>query len=154
MAERNPFDAGDGGSGEVNTAAESYITPRIADVEPLAMSCDYQLPWERQSNQTACGRTIQYQGGDKNWRVVIEGIITIDQFQRLNELRGLGNVSVRTAELGEFQITFDQLNITRSDKQAVGDIDEGEVKPLLEFQLQSKQEDESDQDPPVEFVNE
>lgn len=156
MTRHDLTDEDDSGSVATETRT-AEVTPRIADVEPVTMSCDYQLPWNRQSNQTACGRTIQYQNGDRNWRVVIEGIITIPQFRRLNELRGSDQVTIRTAELGTLDIAFDQLNVTRNDNPAVADIegtDADLAQPLLEFQLQSKQEDESEQDPPVEFVNE
>lgn len=134
------------------------VTPRIADIYPITMSCDYQLPWNRQSNQTACGRTIQTQVGDKNWRIVIEGVITLSDFQRLNELRGADSVTIRTAELGTVDVKFDQLNATRTNENAVADFDDPYTsdlaQPLVEFQLQSKQDSESEQDPPVEFVNE
>lgn len=155
MTNHNPFDVGNEGRQQEETTTTA-VTPRIADIEPITMSCDYQLPWNRQSNQTACGRTIQYQNGDRNWRVVIEGIITIPQFRRLNELRGSDQVTIRTAELGTLDIAFDQLNVTRNENPAVADIegtDTDLAQPLLEFQLQSKQENESEQEPPVEFVN-
>jgi len=127
------------------------VTPRIGPIEPVSMSVDYQLPWDRQSNQTACGQTIQYQNGDKNWRVVINGILTIDQLRALDDIRDQDQVDVRTAEFGTFPITFDQLNVTRASENSVGHI-EGDYGPLLKFQLQSK-ELEKDEDPAVEFIN-
>jgi len=132
-------------------SSEGNVTPRIGPIEPITMKCDYQLPWNRQSNQTACGTTIQYQAGDLNWRIVIDGVLTIDQFRELESLRGTESVEVRTAEFGIIEITFDQLNVTRNDEPSEAEID-GEVKPLLEFQLQTKELDQ-DEDPPVEFID-
>lgn len=132
-------------------SSEGSVTPRIGPVEPITMKCDYQLPWNRQSNQTACGTTIQYQAGDLNWRIVIDGVLTIDQFRELESLRGTQGVEVRTAEFGIIEITFDQLNVTRNDEPSEAEVD-GEVQPLLEFQLQTKELDQ-DEDPPVEFIN-
>lgn len=125
------------------------VRPRIGNVEPVTMRCEYQLPFERQSSQTACGNTIQNQNGDMNWRVVIEGILTIEQLDAIGELRGQDSVEVITAEFGRINVSFDQFNVTRASEEAVGDI-EGEYGPLLSFQLQSKEED--DQDPVVSFV--
>lgn len=130
----------------------SEVTPRIGTVEPISMTCDYQLPWDRQSNQTACGQTIQYQNGDKNWRIVISGIISIDQFRALNSMRGEDEVEVRTAEFGTQKVTFDQLNVTRAGDENTARIDD-ELGPKLEFQLQTKELSSSDE-PAVEFINE
>lgn len=129
----------------------SEVTPRIGPIEPISMECDYQLPWDRQSNQTACGKTIQYQNGDTNWRIVISGILSIDQLRQLDALRGEDNVEIRTAEFGKKTITFDQLNVTRSGEENSGEIDD-EVGPLLEFQLQTK-ELSSSEDPAVTFLD-
>lgn len=130
--------------------ANEQITPAIDDIEPLTMEVQYDLPWDRQSNQTACGNTIQYQGGDMNWRLVIDGIMTRAQLQRLNRLRGQDSVPVRTPEFGTFSVTFDQLNVTRADGEDVADI-YGEEQPIVQFQLQTK---ELDEDPAVTFVDE
>lgn len=126
----------------------SEIEPRIEDIMPVTMRCEYELPWERQSNQTACGTTIQYNAGDLNWRIVIEGFITIPQLTELDQLRNQRSIEVLTAEWGVINVQPDNLIVTRADEEEVGEID-GEVGPLLSFQLQTKQEDE---DPPVTFV--
>lgn len=126
----------------------SEIEPRIEDITPVTMRCEYELPWERQSNQTACGTTIQYNAGDLNWRIVIEGFITIPQLTELDQLRNQRSIEVLTAEWGVINVQPDNLIVTRADEEEVGEID-GEVGPLLSFQLQTKQEDE---DPPVTFV--
>jgi hypothetical protein len=128
----------------------SNISPRIEDIEPITMECRYELPWERQSNQTACGTTIQYTNGDLNWRIVIEGKITIPQLERLDELRGRDSIEILTAEWGIINVKPDNLVVTRSDDNEVADVD-GEVQPWMDFQLQTKQEDE---DPAVTFLDE
>ena len=132
-------------------STKGNVTPRIGPIEPITMKCDYQLPWNRQSNQTACGTTIQHQAGDLNWRIVIDGVLTIDQLRELESLRGTESVEVRTAEFGVIDITFEQLNVARNDEPSEAEID-GETQPLLEFQLQTKELDQ-DEDPPVEFIN-
>jgi len=126
------------------------VSPRIEDIEPVTMECRYELPWERQSNQTACGTTIQYNNGDLNWRVVIEGIITVNQLGRLNEIRGNDSITVFTLEWGEIEIQPDSLVVTRSDDPDVGNIN-GKTQPWLSFQLQTKMDDE---DPAVTFLDE
>lgn len=131
-------------------AQSDQITPAIEGIEPLVMQVKYNMPWERQSNQTACGNTIQYQGGDMNWRLVIEGKLTRTQLQQLNQLRGQDSVTVRTPEFGTFSVTFDKLNVTRADGEGVAEIDD-QVQPIVNFQLQTK---ELDEDPAVTFVDE
>jgi len=139
----------DSGDGTETGSPLLDVTPRIGEIEPISMKCDYQLPWDRQSNQTACGQTIQYNAGDLNWRIVINGVITISQLRKLDAMRGSENVEIRTAEFGKTTIQFDQLNITRNEDPAAAEID-NKVQPLLEFQLQSKEKDE---EPAVEFIN-
>lgn len=132
------------------------IRPRIgegdASVEPIVMQCQYQLPWDRQSSQTACGQTIQNQNGDMNWRVTIEGIMSRSDLIQLNALRDEDQVVVVTEEFGKMLVAFDNLQITRADEEKWGEI-EGEETPILQFQLQTKeQSDEEGQG--VQFFNE
>lgn len=137
------IDTGDGGGG-TSRLDESSVTPRIADIKPITMKARYQLPWNRQSNQTACGTTIQVPNGDLNWRIVIEGVISLGQFKDLNALRGEDSVEVVTAAFGKKNIAFDQLDVDRADEDQVGDI-QGDVGPLYHFQLQTKElEDDED----------
>lgn len=115
------------------------------------MSCEYDLPWNRQSDQTACGQMIQNQVGAKNWRVVITGVLTRPQFVKLARMRDDETVRVTTEEVGEIEVTFDNLNIKRRDEDASGNI-EGVEGPLLHFTLQTK--DDSDEGEGIEFFNE
>lgn len=123
--------------------SDGGVSPRIGNLEPITMRCDYQLPWNRQSNQTACGDVIQSQVGDKNWRIVIEGVLTRPMFEELAAMRGQDTVEVVTEEFGRINVAFDQLNVERvSDEEEIQF--EGTVGPLLKFQLQTK-EDEQDE---------
>jgi hypothetical protein len=135
-------------------SAQEYepAPPRIGNIEPITMRAEYQLPWNRQTNQTACGDTIQYQGGSKDWRVIIEGIMSKSQLDRLRQLRDQPRVEVVTEEFGRMDVAFDQLNVTRADEEDVGEIN-GELGPLLQFQLQTK-EDSDDEEEGIEFFNE
>lgn len=135
MAEQHIPSPGGGGGGEVT------VQPQIGDIVPITMKTDYNLPFDRQSNQTACGTTIQTQGGDKNWRVVIEGIITLPQLDELESMRGQDSVEVVTEEFGLINVVFDQLNVSRaSDEER---LDTGDYSgPLINFQLQSKEDTE------------
>lgn len=134
----------------------SPARPRIGEgenaIEPVVMSCEYDLPWNRQSSQTACGSVVQNQVGSKNWRVVIQGIITLPQLDQLNRMRNEERVVVITEETGRINVAFDNLNLTRTDENAVGDI-EGVEGPLMEFQLQTKEDSESDEQG-IQFFNE
>lgn len=127
------------------------VSPRIGPITPITMRAEYQLPWNRKSNQTACGQTIQTPMGDLNWRVVIEGILTKPQLDELRNLRTRqSQVEVVTEEFGMLNVGFDQLNITRvSDEEDMSGPDDYEG-PLIQFQLQSK-EDEGEG---IEFFNE
>lgn len=124
-----------GGGGRLG---KESISPRIGDVEPITMQARYQLPWNRKSNQTACGTTIQVPNGDLNWRIVIEGVISLEQFREINDMRGEDTVEVVTAAFGKKEIAFDQFDVERTDDEDVGDID-GKVGPLFSFQLQTKE---------------
>jgi len=115
------------------------ITPRIGPVEPITLTAEYQLPWDRDNNQTACGQTIQTQNGDFNWRVVFNAIVTVSQLDELRTLRNsASDVETRTAAFGIKSVNFDQLNINRSDEPSVIEVD-GTVEPLYEIQLQTKE---------------
>lgn len=114
------------------------ITPRIGPVEPITMEAEYQLPFDRDSNQTACGTTIQNQNGDFNWRVVFNGVVSLSEFRQLEQLRDTETVETRSATLGVRDVQFDQLNATRTDENKDGEIN-GRVEPLIEFQLQTKE---------------
>lgn len=130
--------------------------PRIGQgeeaIEPVVMNCEYDLPWNRQSSQTACGQMIQNQVGSKNWRVVIGGILTTRQLRDLARMRDQERVTVVTEEFGEFTVAFDNLNIRRASEEATGDI-EGVSGPLLSFQLQTK-EDSDEEGEGIQFFNE
>lgn len=120
------------------------ITPRIGPVEPIVMEAKYSLPWQRDTNQTACGETIQNQNGDLDWRIVFRGVVSRSQLQELTSLRdSSGSVETRTAAYGVKTVVFDELQVTRADEQSVGEID-GEVEPLYDFQLQTKELDDDD----------
>lgn len=132
-----------------NGASNSDTRPRIGNIEPVTMRCDYQLPWNRKSNQTACGQTIQNQNGDYNWRIVIEGILTLPQLNELRRMRGEGKAEVVTQEFGAMKVAFDQLNIERVSEEAVGEV-EGYQGPIVNFQLQTKEDEEGEG---IEFFN-
>lgn len=121
--------------------------PRIGDgdneIEPVVMRAEYQLPWNRQSSQTACGQIIQNQVGDENWRITIEGVMTKEQMQQLDSMRGLDTVPVVTEEFGQLQVAFDTLTVTRADEEKWGEI-EGYTGPFLSFQLQTKEDEEDE----------
>jgi len=118
------------------------VTPRIGPVEPIVQTAEYQLPWDRDNNQTACGQTIQTQNGDFNWRIVFSGVITLSQLDELRSLRNnASKVETRSAVFGVRSVDFDQLNVTRSSDPSVINVD-GSAEPLYEFQLQTKELDE------------
>lgn len=125
------------------TPGDDYepVSPRIGPIEPPVMRTEYQLPWNRKSNQTACGQTIQVQNGDLNWRVVIEGIMSLPQLNQLRSLRSEEEIEVVTEEFGSMMVSFDQFNITRADDEDVAEINDV-VGPLLSFQLQTKENNE------------
>lgn len=135
--------------------AHETVRPRIigADytVEPVTMTCEYDLPWNRQSDQTACGTMIQNQVGAKDWRVTVTGILTRPQLVKLARMRDEDAVTLVTEEFGEISVAFDNLNIRRESKDAVGHI-EGYEGPILHFSLQTKENDENDEG--IEFFNE
>ena len=118
------------------------VTPRIGPVEPIILSAEYQLPWDRDNNQTACGQSIQTQNGDFNWRIVFKGVMTLSQLDRLRALRESASaVETRSAVFGIREVNFDQLSLTRPESPSAIQID-GEVQPIVEFQLQTKELDE------------
>lgn len=120
------------------------ITPRIGDVEPIVVEAEYQLPWQRTSNQTACGQTIQRQNGDFDWRIVFRGVVTLSQLDALRDLRTQsGAVQTRTAAFRRKKVTFDELRVTRADQESVGSVD-GITEPLYSFQLQTKELDDDE----------
>ncbi|TKX58901.1 hypothetical protein EXE44_04980 [Halorubrum sp. SS7] len=115
------------------------VTPRIGDVEPIILDAEYQLPWDRDNNQTACGQTIQNQNGDFNWRIVLSGVVSLSQLDAIRAMRGdASGVETRTAMFGIREVNFDQLNVTRSENPSVINMG-GEVEPLYEIQLQTKE---------------
>lgn len=115
------------------------VTPRIGPVEPITMSAEYQLPFSRDTNQTACGETLQQQNGDLDWRIVFDGVVTLSQLDQLRELRSeSGEVETRSAVFGVKTVTFDQLSVSRTDDNGTVEQD-GTVEPLYEFQLQTKE---------------
>lgn len=132
------------------------VRPRIGEgeeaIEPVVMSCEYDLPWNRQSSQTACGSVVQNQVGSKNWRVVIQGILTQPQLFQLAQMRDKERVVVVTEEFGRMTVAFDNLNIKRVDGEDVGEA-EGVKGPLMQFQLQTK-EDSDEEGEGIQFFNE
>lgn len=132
------------------------VRPRIGSgesaVEPIVMQAEYQLPWQRESSQTACGQTIQNQNGDLGWRVVLEGIMSASDLIQLNALRDQEEVLVTTEEFGQVPVAFDNLTVTRADDEKWGEI-EGEHSPILQFQLQTK-ESSDEEGEGVQFFNE
>lgn len=118
------------------------VTPRIGPVEPIVLSAEYQLPWDRDNNQTACGQSIQTQNGDFNWRIVFNGVLTLSQVDQLRALRNNASaVETRSAVFGVREVDFDQLSLTRPESPSAIQVD-GEVQPIVEFQLQTKELDE------------
>lgn len=124
--------------------ASKNITPRVGDVEPLTMGISTDLPFDVDSNQTACGQTIRTVNGDKDWRVVFEGVVNLKQARALNRLRLRANeVTTRTALFGETVVDFDTLSFERTSEEAVGDV--GNTSgPIYKFQVQSKQDTQSE----------
>lgn len=132
--------------------ARPRITNGEITVEPVIMRCNYDLPWNRQSSQTACGKVIQDQVGTLNWRIVVEGILTKQQLVDLASMRDDDVVSIITEEFGKIPAAFDNLNVERTDESAIGDIEDVQG-PLLSFQLQAK-EDTDDEGEGIQFFNE
>jgi hypothetical protein len=129
---------------EVRGGDATDVTPRIGPVEPITMTAEYQLPWQRDSNQTACGTTIQNQNGDLDWRIVFEGVLTLSQLDRLRSIRDQsGDVETRSAVFGVKRVTFDQLSVSRGDDRKVVETSNG-TEPLYEFQLQTKELDDEE----------
>lgn len=123
----------------------TQVTPRIGPVEPITMSASYQLPWSRDTNQTACGDTLQQQNGDLDWRIVFEGILTLEQVDKLRSIRtNSGEVETRSAVFGIKVVTFDQLQLDRTDKQKSIEAN-GTVQPAYQFQLQTKELETDDE---------
>lgn len=133
-------------------AARPRIEGKTVTVEPVIMNCKYNLPWNRQSSQTACGQVIQQQVGAKNWRVTVEGIMTKEQLNTFMQMRDEEVVSVITEEMGEAPVAFDTLQVERASEDAVGHI-EGVEGPVLHFQLQTK-EDTNEEGEGIQFFNE
>jgi hypothetical protein len=128
------------------TLEATEVTPRVGPVEPITMTASFQLPWSNQTSQTECGRTIQNQNGDMDYRITIEGVLTKSQLDRLNRLRRESEkVPVRHAafEQSVTDVAFDQLNVERVDDNAEIEVN-GRVEPCYEFQLQTK-ENETDE---------
>lgn len=122
------------------------VTPRIGPIEPIVLDAEYQLPWDRDNNQTACGQTIQNQNGDFNWRIVFSGVLTLTQLDQLRALRRRADaVETRSAVFGVRSVNFDQLNLTRSQNPSVINVN-GTIEPIYEFQLQTKELDEQTSD--------
>ena len=131
---------------EIDGKRRADVTPQIAGIEPLTMSADFQLPFEATTNQSACGTTKRVQNGDKDWRIVIEGLLNLPQFRELQQLRREGNtteVSVTTAEFGTIGVSFDQINCTRPSQENVGEINNF-VGPIIKFQLQTKEQSQDE----------
>lgn len=132
--------------------------PRIGSgdnaIFPPIMRAEYTLPWNRQSAQTACGQNIQNQVGSKNWRVVLEGVMSQRQLVQLNSFRDQDTVTVVTEEFGKMRVAFDNLVVERTDEEAYADFDfeEGNPSVLLHFQLQTKED--SDDEEGIQFFNE
>lgn len=137
------------------------VRPRIGEgesaIEPITMRAEYELPWNRQSSQTACGAVIQNQVGDLGWRVVIEGKLTMIQLRKLAQMREQDQITVVTEEFGEMQVAFDNLIITRTDEEEAARVQQTEGQnykgPIVDFQLQTK-EDSGDDGEGIQFFNE
>lgn len=116
------------------------VTPRLGPIEPVVMKHTFDLPFDTDSTQTACGQTVRSVNGSKDWRVTFTGVLTLEQARRLDELRRQQtSISVRTALFGETTVDFDTLSLKRTSEEAVGEI-EGVTGPIYEFQVQSKQD--------------
>jgi len=130
------------------------VTPEIGGIEPITMETDFQLPFDNNAVQTPCGQTIRTQNGDRDWRVTINGVLSLQQFRQLQQRRRFGNttaVPVTTAEFGTIDVDFDQISVNRVDEEAVGTVN-NVVGPLIAFQIQTKEDSTSTESFGEDFI--
>jgi hypothetical protein len=105
--------------------------------------------FDTDSGQTDCGRTIRNVNGDKDARVVIEGVVNVEQARQLDDLRVQPNgVRVRDVLYGEREVDFDTISFEQTDEESVGDVS-GVTGPIFRFQVQSKQENQGEDQGPL-----
>jgi len=119
------------------------VTPRIGPIEPITQRVRIQQPWQRDSNVTQCGRILQTQRGAKDKRITIEGVMTLQQWQRLDRARTGEYVEVRDPVLGSrktVEVAFDQINVERTDTDETITVN-GQEQVAVPFQIQTKEND-------------
>lgn len=128
------------------------ITPQITNgnitLDPVSVTkLDLTLPFEIDNYQTGCGRTIVDTQADYNVRVTMEGEIITPQLETIFKLRATPN-QLRLTWAGQDatnirDVSFDQIQITRRDEHDTIAYDGAEY-PVWTFQIQSKEQSESD----------
>jgi hypothetical protein len=102
------------------------------------------LPWETNSKQLQCGKTVTDNNGDNNTRIVYHAVCTKTQFKDLQRMRArpMDVKLVSAAYTGP--VAFDQLKFDRvTDANGTIVAEDGYTKePIYEIQLQSKEDTE------------
>lgn len=129
---------------EIDTDGDGDIDIR-REVDPIVVTrLGGTLPFDTDSKNLQCGETITRRNGDMNIRLVMEGVVTETQREKLIEMRSNPSSVKLISAAYTGRATFDQLSWDRiADANGAKSRTHGEiVEPLHTFQLQSKQNDE------------
>jgi len=142
----------------MSTAGEN-ITPRL--IQPATDDTDERLfdplvvtrlggtlPFDTNSVQLDCGETITTNSGDMSIRLVMHCVCPKSQFQTLQEMRQVGAEIRLVSDAYSGPATFDELKFDRIP-DANGAVVRGSTdnydEPMYEVQLQSKEQDDSNE---------
>ena len=103
------------------------------------------LPWETDSAQLQCGKTVTSNNGDKNLRLNYVSVAPKSEFDSLVRMRQMDGTMKMVSAAYSGPVTFDELKFERiPDSNGFITLEGSRNEPLYEIQLQSKEEDEED----------
>ena len=130
---------------------EDMVIPMIyrdnTSVQPAATTkIEANISGNTETHTNLCGDTETEKNGDKNWRVVIEGVVLLNQLKDLIRLRPTDEPLTVVTEVQTFTVLFDDFTWTQKSDFNTGEFEVGGVNiegPIFTFQLQTKEESNS-----------
>jgi len=108
----------------------------------------YTLPWDINSTQLDCGSTVTSNSGEMAMRLVFHCRVPLSQLETLTEMRRRGTSVKLISSIGDVNVVnFDELKVDRvPDTNGIITNDGQDInEPMYEVQLQSKKEDEDNE---------
>lgn len=145
LVQETPTDAAGGEAISGNAIARDVPNVRTKrEVEPIAVTrLGGTLPWDTDSMQLQCGRTVTSSNGDMNIRLVMECIVDQAQFKKIKLMRASPDEIKLVGRAYTGSVTFDELKFDRiPDANGSVKVKGGkDYEPRYKVMLQSKEDE-------------